>query len=245
MASQVRGFCFVAVALCSTLSAFGATNAQDARRRGNVAYTCDSEGRITTAFFFDATDEELNGIDFSALSQLKSLTLGYSNATDRAIARFRSIPPGLAHLMIDYTSAGDETIVSIVEQQRALDMVSLNGTNITDRTLSALGKLESLGILSLKRTKITDAGLKALVPLQRLYILHLENTSITDAGLVDINKLQRLFILRLDNTGVTDEGILQLRDMKRLQTLTVSGTKVTETGKAQLKRFLPKLRFTL
>ena len=69
-----------------------------------------------------------------------------------------------------------------------LQWLYLNGTEVTDRGLANLKRLDSLTLLHLADTQITDAGLEHLAALTNLRILHLSGTPVTDDG---IEKLKR------------------------------------------------------
>jgi hypothetical protein len=91
-----------------------------------------------------------------------------------------------------------------------------NCTNLTphsnDSGLDALGRLASLEVLSLDGLQITDNGLVNLRGLSRLRILSLARTPVSDAGLVHLHGLKRLQSLSLTGTNTSDRGV---EDLKR------------------------------
>jgi mono/diheme cytochrome c family protein len=115
----------------------------------------------------------------------------------------------------------------------------LQGTNITDASLTALRDLQSLVELNLATTRITDAGLTNLSSLTNLQRLHIELTSITDAGLVQVKPLGRLFYLNLYGTQVTDAGLELLKSSSNLHQVYLWQTKATPAGIENLRKSLP------
>jgi uncharacterized protein YjbI with pentapeptide repeats len=122
-----------------------------------------------------------------------------------------------------------------------LEMLLLNGLNVTDVDLIHLHGLVKLKKLFLTRMHLTDAGLVHLKRLKALELLDLSVTQITDSGLAELSGLTNLSWLSLTNTRVTDDGLAKLDGLTKLVTLWLDGTKVTGAGLAPLSG-LPKLR---
>lgn len=202
----------------------------------------DSEGNTELITLSGNTDDELKGIDFSVFRKLRAMYVVSRKLTDKSAQSLCAIRSSLSTLSIGDAPIGDKGIRAILERQRDLRFLSLNGTQITDGILPEIGMNANLLSLGLGRTRISDAGLKALAPLQDLDILNVSNTSISDAGLREIANLGGLKILDLSGTKITDSGIQQLAVLE-LVSLRLDGTKVTQAGKARLKKAIPDLDF--
>lgn len=118
-----------------------------------------------------------------------------------------------------------------------LEILYLDGAQITDAGLSHLKDLPKLENISMRRTQIGDTGLSNLKLLSQFGTMSLEDTKITDDGLKLLGKQTKLQRLFLDNTAITDVGLKYLEDLPNISMLTLDGTKVTEEGK---KEFLKK-----
>lgn len=209
----------------------------------------DEEGKVsgltlTNRTFSPLRDEDIESIDFSVFSRLKSLSIDSKSLTDRAVAHLHNISPGLQRLKISNAQISDRELKVLLRKHKSsLGLISLIDTPITDRTLAEMGTLEKLQFLSLPGTRITDKGLKNLVKLSQLGVLDLGSTSVSDAGFAELIQLKHISILALANTKITDKGILQLAALENLQILDVTSTRVTENGKRALRALLPDLDF--
>ena len=161
------------------------------------------------------TDPGLSHI--SELSQLKELSLRYSNVTDN----------GMQHL----------------HKLNSLELLYLSDTGITDAGLSSLRHLTGLTWLELNDTKITDAGLVHLRGLGNLYSLDLNRTAVTDESLHDISRLplERQY---LAGTRITDQGLRQLSGLSKLVVLNLTDTSITGAGLVHLGKLRNVSRIT-
>jgi hypothetical protein len=242
----------LATVLCLDTSGLLAQDKEDeaasrVTRNGGVV-SRDEDGRVSGVFLrrpiTPLTDQDIEAVDFSVLSRLKSLGIYSPRTTNRSLVHLQKIQPGLRHLRISAADITDEELVKLLRKHRSsLTSLYLFATPITDRTLLEVGKMEKLTALSVRATKITDKGLKHLAGLQELLLLDLAATSISDAGLADITRLTNLSALIVDNTKVTNGGILQLQLLPNLERLYVSSTGVTNEGKKALQQVLPDLEF--
>lgn len=92
-----------------------------------------------------------------------------------------------------------------------LELLNLNGAQVTDTGVAHLKGLVQLRELSLERTQITDAGLEHLTGLTQLESLDLLGTQVTDAGLACLNGLTHLKSLSLVEVNVTGMGVAKLQ----------------------------------
>jgi hypothetical protein len=124
---------------------------------------------------------------------------------------------------------------------KALEVLILYNTGVTDTKLKELANLKALKGLDLGGTPVTDKGLKELAGLTGLSNLVLNSTKITDAGLKELAGFKALHKLNLDSTSVTDQGLKYLAGLTALRELRVGKTAVTSDGIDKLKKSLPKL----
>jgi len=200
----------------------------------------DSNGKVIAVFFVSISDAGLQDLDLSTLPHLKCLMLRSPFVTARSLGALRKIRPGALHdLVLSRVKLDDKNLAPLLKDQPSLRVLCLDEMEITDRTLTEVGKLERLLFLNLNSTKITDAGLKQLVPLQELIGLQVANTGVTDKGMSEIAKLSMLGSVVLKNTRVTGRGIRQLAGLQWLDAIDTSGTRVTREEKAALRKLLP------
>jgi hypothetical protein len=103
-------------------------------------------------------------------------------------------------------------------------------------------RLERGKIISLTGSQISDKRLAKLANVKKLTMLFLSNCPITDAHLRHIARLTELEHLDLSGTQVTDEGLVHLQGLTRLKDLYVCKTSVTRTGKKALRAALPQCK---
>ena len=139
----------------------------------------------------------------SGLPQLKNLVLGSVNAEPRVRSTTAITDAGLLHL----------------KNLKILELLSLNGTCVTDKGLSEIVSLPELWGLFLAETRVTDAGLVSLQRAQKLTDVSLQNTAITDEGLRALSCLPNLYGLNLSNTRITDQGLSHLAAAPKLMKL--------------------------
>jgi internalin A len=103
--------------------------------------------------------------------------------------------------------------LEVLKSLPALKSLSLNGTKITDESLTHLHGVKNLTILLLNDTDVSDDGTTTLALLPRLEWLYLNRTKVTDASMKKKKKLGNLRDLRflsLLGTSVSDSGVADL-----------------------------------
>ena len=110
----------------------------------------------------------------------------------------------------------------------------------SDATLDGFETLAGMEVLRLNGAQVTDAGLVHLKGLTGLKELSLSGTEVTDAGLADLKGLTSLQGLWLQGTRVSDGGLKILKGLTSLQGLGLRGTQVTDAAVADLQKSLPK-----
>ncbi|MCP4194277.1 MAG: hypothetical protein GY768_27010 [Planctomycetaceae bacterium] len=165
-------------------------------------------------------------------------------ATTEAPPKKRAIPTGLGEKKTEPISAtkalktlGAE--ITVNEEGQVIVIGLGNGdANLKDADLVHLQDFVDLEVLALNGPEITDAGLSYLKDLKHLKHLELYTPQITDAGLQSLSQLKGLNSLFLDGSKITDTGLAQLKGMTKLETLSIVDTSVTRAGVADLQQTL-------
>lgn len=168
-------------------------------------------------------------------------------------------------LNVELQSDGTDNALAYLRGMKQLDRLDLDGSQVSDKDVAHLEKLQFLRILYLSHTKISDAGLMHLASLPlddldlsetdvgnvglerlrpllpRLRNLDLSHTRITDVGLLEMRQATNMEDLTLIGTNITDSGLSSLTGLKHLTYLNLSETRVTKTGVKRLQRALPEL----
>lgn len=135
----------------------------------------------------------------------------------------------------------DVDIHALVNVGSEIEVLLLNGTNITPVGLAELRRLPRLRTLSVDATTITDSACKELALIASLEELSLAYTQVTDEGLACLQKMPHLKKLTLGRTRVTDHGCRLLSQFESLEELSLFDTQITDAGVEHLK-CLPNLR---
>ncbi|MCE9567002.1 MAG: hypothetical protein K8U57_33790 [Planctomycetes bacterium] len=200
----------------------------------------------------------------SALSQLTSLDLGYSNVTDmgmKEIGKCRN----LRHLQINNTLV-TETGLKELSGLSELQTLELAWTSVTEkglRELAPLRKLSTLGLtagdrggyktFAAQRARVTDETLRVLSEIGLLHSLHLaqgkdnqrpdsaENVVSFDLGLTEVTESGLKELAGLKNLStlylgprVHNSGIRHLIVLENLAAIDLSRTEVTDEGLTEL-----------
>ena len=81
----------------------------------------------------------------------------------------------------------------------------------TDEILRVVGRFGQLEVLSLDGSHITDAGLAHLKRLKALRQLRLSHTEVSNVGLGHLRGLSALEVIDLRGTKVTEAGVTELK----------------------------------
>lgn len=123
---------------------------------------------------------------------------------DRLWIKFSAVAP----------TAGDEFVEQLLPLTNFVTWLDLARTQITDASMSTVGKMVNLEELNLNACKITDEGIKQLEGLSQLKKLNLSGTSVSEAALPTLLKLEALEAIYLFRTQWTPEGVAVLRRIK-------------------------------
>lgn len=141
----------------------------------------------------------------AGLARLRSLLLGQTHISDRALA-----------------------VVAALPALRELDLFFCE--HITDAGAARLRSAAKLERLNVRGTKIGESGVKFLTELQNLRSLDLGISEIGDPSIELLEALPRLETLALGGNRLSEAGIAGLRALKRLRELDLSGAQVTDSG---------------
>jgi hypothetical protein len=129
---------------------------------------------------------------------------------------------------------GDEQMASVGRLSH-LELVWIEGSNVTDAGLAQLRDLTHLNRLGLYRNKaITDGGLVHLRGFKNLEALNLVETGVEGPGLAQLARLSRLNDLQITSVAPTDKNMAALSHMKSLKALVLSGERLSDAGLAPL-----------
>ena len=127
----------------------------------------------------------------------------------------------LVTTMVPRTDA-DRVVLEPIRRLTGLQMLSLNGTGVTDKGMEDLRALRSLKGLVLRERSVGNAGLAVLKDLPALEYLDLD-TEVTDAGIKEVAHAGSLRWLRIRTGGFWGPGLAELAQMPRLERLCLWG----------------------
>ena len=142
---------------------------------------------------------------------------------------------------LSHLPATDADIRALVKVGSEVEILLLNGTNVTCEGLAQLQRLPRLKELWLDATPTTDSACEELAQIASLEELHLFGTQVTDEGLACLRKIPHLRRLALGGTRITDDGCRHLAQIKSLEELSLEDTQITDAGLKHLAA-LPNLR---
>jgi len=179
---------------------------------------------------------KLFGDDF--LNDVQAVALTGSKVTDAELADLRELEQ-LQGLDLESCTSITDAGLEHVRRLTRLQVLFLDGTQVTDAGLTYLQDLKQLEELSLGQ--VSDVGIVQLKEVRQLRVLHLNGTQISDGGLIPLRDLPNLETLDLGQTRITDAGLEHLRGLTRLKDLWLYGAPVTESGVREVKQALPNL----
>jgi serine/threonine protein kinase/Leucine-rich repeat (LRR) protein len=119
-------------------------------------------------------------------------------------------------------------------QDIELNLVNLDGKQVTDDGLANLKACKNLTFLNLDHTEVGDAGLAHLKNLKSLSYVNVGHTRIGEAGVANFKDCSMLEHLNLDGLQFGDAALAPLKDHKNLAILEIQGTLVGNGGLAHL-----------
>jgi hypothetical protein len=119
---------------------------------------------------------------------LETLELSGTRVTDEGLQALPRLPK-LKQLGLGNTQIGDKGLAAVLKDRSSLEVLWLQGTQITDESLALLKDAKRLRFLFLDDTQIRDAGLRHLYDLPALWTVHVDGTQVTSEGMAAIAAL--------------------------------------------------------
>jgi len=143
--------------------------------------------------------------------------------------------------MVSVKSVDDKTLALVSKYSlTGLEIVRLDGSQITDAGLAHIRDCTRVRVLSLDGAHVSDRGLDNIRHYKRLEELWLNNTLVTDAGVKKIADLDSLSVLDIRGTAISDDGLALIAPMRGISLLYLDGDTLTDEGLQHLRR-LPSL----
>ena len=110
-----------------------------------------------------------------------------------------------------------------------------------------IGTVKGVNMLDLNETEITNKSIKLLTRLEYVKELGAKSCSIDNGCMEDLNKITGLELLHVKNTAVTIDGLLQLNDLNNLKKILFSAADVEAIKEKllQLKTIHPLCEFVI
>jgi internalin A len=169
----------------------------------------------------------------ASLTQLQELGIFSNTVGDAGLAHLGGLKK-IWKLYLGCPQIGDAGVLSLSPAN--LRRVSLRDCQVGDRGLSHLVSGGHIDVLSVEGTRITDACLADLAKCKYLYRLDLIKTKVTGTGFIELAG-SRLNFLCLDGSPITDKGLEHLGSLgrdKKLSSLSLRDTQVTGVGAVHL-----------
>jgi tetratricopeptide (TPR) repeat protein len=144
-------------------------------------------------------------------------------------------PADLYELVLSTSNVSNRDL-SAVGKLYGLQRLSLSHTGVGDAELKNLAKLGELRTLSLNDSFVGDTGIGYLAKMNKLWLLDLSRTRVTSATLPKLSTLTSLKELFIDHTSVTDAHLEELTHLPMLTHLFVDGDNITDDGVKKLSQ---------
>ncbi|CAI5460866.1 unnamed protein product [Closterium sp. Yama58-4] len=175
---------------------------------------------------------------YMGASPVSNLDLGNHHGLSDAMLGHVSTMTHLTSIDLEDSSGFSAEGIKHLYRLPRLEMLNLNGTDISDSALEGIGSLTRLKQLYLWQTNVTNAALLHFTALSSLKELDLSHCNgVSAAGVVHLGRLTRLEKLWLYETAVTDTGLLHLTALSSLKELDLSRCKgVSAVGMVHVRR---------
>jgi hypothetical protein len=181
---------------------------------------------------------------FNRDDELEEVELYGPTVNDKVVASL-ALFPKIRQLRLSQSAVTDRGLEKLLDSLPLLQLLYLDGTQISDNALAPVARLSRLERLNLAKTDVTDEGLQQLRGLTGLQELILASTAVTDDGLKTVGSLISLRELVLAHTSVGDPGLAHLEGLSELASLDLYGTRVTDAGLASLSGLVNLRRLSL
>lgn len=174
-------------------------------------------------------DSDLQKLRRPRFQRLETLVLDGTQVSDLGIPNLEQLP--LRSLSLAATRVSDAGVAHL-SMMRALRVVSLNKTAVTDQALALLARLE-LEEVFLNHTAITSDGCTALAPLP-LHTFYAASTAIGDSCIKALRN-KKIKRMNIADTNVSDLSVPQLTAMAP-EALYIAGSRISHFGRQILKQ---------
>jgi len=185
---------------------------------------------------------DLSVVALGALALLLTLALAFVfmnilNQSEEHIQNVRKTNVSYTEAMQfrSATNECDRMVKEKLKREPTATVCRLARLDISDTSMSCIGKMQSLQSLDLSESTIDDRSLRHIEHLP-LHDLNLFGTNISDRGVQHIAKIKTLRSLNIGATQISDEAIEQLSSLVDLEVFRFCATKITDKGFQSLAR---------
>lgn len=133
-------------------------------------------------------------------------------------------------------------VTPVAKNKQLLELSCINFPAFDDRTAALLAKLSNNIVwLRLDNTQISDKTLEAVGQLKQLVRLNLAGTAISSAGIDQLKNLSHLEYINLTATKVDDAGLRMLASLPSLQQIYCWQSLITDKGMAAFRKSKPSV----
>jgi hypothetical protein len=175
----------------------------------------------------------------NGLRSLRLLDVG-PRASEAEVAHIADAP-SIEILFIDGCQITDRALAGLARLPRLRRLGLTRCRALTDGVLAHLGNAAALEFLDLSDTPINGAGLRHLATAKKLALLALCGTAVDDGAMAHVRAIEGLEWLSLAHTIVTDAGLLRLRGMAKLRSVDIRDTHVTPAAYLELVNQTPSM----
>ena len=205
------------------------------QRRGAL-FSTSPEGGLQVRFGRRHQFDAIAAALLGEVDDLKEVSLAGTRAGDADLASLRGTPIEILRLNgCNVTHRGLRYLADL-PQLRRLD---LGSTTVTDAGLGHLKEMPQLQYVGFHGTRLSGSGLAHLAELPRLRELYLRQATISGTCLGQLSRLGQLKRLSLDSASITDSAINYLTRLESLEEVRFENTRITPEGAARLRAKLP------
>ncbi|PQO46273.1 hypothetical protein C5Y93_09815 [Blastopirellula marina] len=154
------------------------------------------------------------------IPRLETVRLIADQVPVEALAAIRSIPIHRLAIVVNTTTIPNLDQPDPLDGITQLSSLELTNYPVSDNTLAAIGKMQSLWSLGIdcpaKSATVSNEGLERLTDISSLTYLSLPTLKIDDEGLEILGRLKSLQKLSCDGSLITDAGLKHLTQVSQL-----------------------------
>ncbi len=204
----------------------------------------DAQGHIVAVDLGSAwiTDDDLALI--AKLDNLERLDLSYTWVSDLGLEHLKPLE-NVRELSLYYCDYITDAAVIPLKGWKKLEILNLEGTDVTSRSFEHIADLTSLRVLKVGHSRVEDEGFENLAPLAKLEEIEFGGNKMSGRALPLLKMLPSLKSIDLGGRQRTDSGLWgvalsdfnldALAEMTNLEALDLHDTQVGDRGLAQLE----------